>query len=315
MAAESYYHLNAYPASSEAPPPGTYSGHDYNTAPPKLQPETYSGHDYNPMPPRPLSPPVKPNTQLLGKPNTTSSHTTPNDRLKQRKYQKLKRYLRIGKTIVQAISTLLSAIMFGSMVFMCIKFYDTQNEIRGGRTAWPKHSKVWPTFMLLIGAGLTLIVSIITLISYCCFLKKAKRSWKLTVLKYVIHIGAWAVITILYRYEKDANGSNNDLWGWTCSEEADAIQAEFNDVVGFSSLCNLQVSRQLIAWLIYLTCDIVKLVVDLASRIPNQVSVRSWTLHNISKNSRWREAVSRRPSGGYHYRFHREFLLNIEKIG
>ena len=305
MAAESYYHLDAYPASNQVPPPGTYYGDNYNPVSPKLQPGTYTGADYNaaptklqlerptstnttysPLPPRPLSPPVKPNTQLLGKPTTASSHTTLNDRLKQRKYQKLKRYLRIGKAIVQAISTLLSAIMFGAMVFISIKFYGTQDETRGGRTAWPKHPKLWPTFMLLIGAGLTLVVSVITLISYCWFLKKAKRNWKLTVLKYVIHLGAWAIITILYRYEKDANGSKNDLWGWTCSEEADAIQAEFNDVVGFSSLCNIQVSHKPIARLISPNCGIVKLVVDLTSRIPNQVSICDWTLHNISKDSR-----------------------------
>ena len=245
MAAESYYHLNAYPASSQAPPPGIYSGDGYNSAPsnPQHRPTTSTNSTYNALPPRPLSPPVKPNTQLLSKPNTASSNTTPNDRLKQRKYQKLKRYLRIGKAVVQAISTLFSAIMFGAMVFLSVKYYDTQNETRGGRTAWPKHPKLWPTFMLLIGAGITLIVSIITLISYCWFLRKAKRNWKLTVVKYGIHIGAWAIISILYRYEKDAHGSNNDLWGWSCSQEADAIQAEFKDVVGFSSLCNLQVSR------------------------------------------------------------------------
>ena len=249
MAAESYYHLDAYPASSQALPPTTYSGDDYNPAPskPQLETPTYTNSNYNALPPRPLSPPITPNAQLLNKPNTISSHTTPNDRLKQRKYQKLKRYLRVGKAIVQAISTLLSAIMFGAMAFLSIKYYDTQHETRGGRTAWPKHPKLWPTFMLLIGAGITLIVSIITLISYCWFLKKAKSNWKLTVLKYVIHIGAWAIITILYRYEKDVHGSNNDLWGWTCSEEVDAIQAEFNNVVSFNSLCNLQVSHKLIA--------------------------------------------------------------------
>ncbi|KAK0514293.1 hypothetical protein JMJ35_002910 [Cladonia borealis] len=242
MAAESYYHLNAYPASSQQPPPGMYSGDNYNPAPSKPQLQTSTHSTYNALPPRPLSPPVKPNTQLLSKPHTTNSHTTPNERLKQRKYLKLKRYLRVGKVLVQAISTLLSAIMFGAMAFMSIKYYDTRNETRGGRTAWPKNPKLWPTFLLLIGAGITLIVSIITLISYCWFLKKAKRSWKLTVSKYAIHLGAWAIITILYRYEKDVHGSDNDLWGWTCSEEVAALQAEFNDVVGFSSLCNLQSS-------------------------------------------------------------------------
>ena len=267
MAAESYYHLNAYPASSQPPPPGMYSGDNYNPAPLKPQLQTSTHSTYNALPPRPLSPPVKPNTQLLSKPNTTNSYITPNERLKHRKYLKLKRYLRVGKVIMQSISTLLSAIMFGAMAFLSIKYYDTRNETRGGRTAWPKNPKLWPTFLLLIGAGITLIVSIITLISYCWFLKKAKRSWKLTVSKYAIHLGAWAIITILYRYEKDVHGSDNDLWGWSCSEKAAAIQAEFNDVVDFSSLCNLQVSSKLIVSKIFLNCDIVKLVGHLTSRI------------------------------------------------
>ena len=152
---------------------------------------------------------------------------------------------------------------------MSIKYYDTRNEIRGGRTAWPKHPKLWPTFMLLVGAGITLVVSIITLISYCWFMKKANRSWKLTVLKYAIHLGAWAIITSLYRYEKDVHGSDNDLWGWTCSEEAAAIQAEFNDVIGFSSVCNLQVSRKLIVCKTFSNPGIVKLVGDLTCRVPD----------------------------------------------
>ena len=245
MTTKSYHRLDSYPSSDQAQPPGMYSGDGYHATPlrPKLQWTTSSSSGYNALPPRPLSPTMKPNTQLLDKPNVQlSDKLTPNDRLRQRKYQKLKRCLRFGKAAMQAISTLLSAVMFATMVFMCVKFYNTQDKLRGGRTAWPKHPKLWPTFMLLVGAGVTLILSITTLISYCCFLNKAKGNWKLTVLKYVIHLGAWATITVLYRYEKGLHGKNNDLWGWTCSDEVAALQAQFDGVVGFDSLCNIQVS-------------------------------------------------------------------------
>ena len=165
----------------------------------------------------------------------------PTSRLRQRKYQSLKRYLRIGKIVSKVITVLFSTIMFAIMLFMVIKYQTTKGELRGGRTAWPKQPKLWPTFMLLVGAGFTLLLSCITLLSYCCAFNKARRSWKITVVKYVIHIGAWLIISTLYRYEKSTHGVNNDLWGWSCSTKAAALQSEFNGVVNFSSLCSVQV--------------------------------------------------------------------------
>ena len=172
---------------------------------------------------------------------------TPNSRLRQRKYQTLKRYLRIGKIVTKIITILFSAVMFAIMIFTVVKYQTTKDEDRGGRTAWPKDPKLWPTFMLLAGAGITLLLSLITLLSYCCAFDKARRSWKLTVVKYAIHIGAWLVISALYRYEKSTHGVDDDLWGWSCSDKAAALQSQFHGVVTFSSLCSVQVRRHFCA--------------------------------------------------------------------
>ena len=170
---------------------------------------------------------------------------TPNSRLRQRKYQTLKRYLRIGKIITKIITILFSTVMFVIMLYLLIKKQQTNDTIRGARTAWPAQTKLWPTIMMLAGSGLTLLLSLITLLAYCCtsFSEKMRRSWKLTVLKYAVHIGAWLAISTLYRYEKGLHGVDDDLWGWTCSAKAAAIQGEFQGVVNFSSLCSAQVSR------------------------------------------------------------------------
>lgn len=238
---------------TEPSKPDLYTAHSnsnsYNSPPQHAMSEMHSHlppqpayNSWDARPPHPIDPPTKPLVH--------SSHVvapqllkiqTPNSRLRQRKYQKLKRYLRIGQIATKVISFLFSTVMFAIMVFIVVKYQTTKDVFRDGRTAWPHSPKLWPTFMLLVGAGFTLLLTLITLLSYCCAFNKARRSWKLTVVKYVIHIGAWLVISTLYRYEKDMNGDDNDLWGWSCSTKAAALQSTFNGVVNFSSLCSVQV--------------------------------------------------------------------------
>lgn len=237
--------------------PDLYTAHSnsnsYNNSPPQHSmsethsmppPQQLSSNSWNPRPPHPIEPSSKP---LMHSSQVTVPQPlkiqTPNTRLRQRKYQTLKRYLRIGKIITKALTLLFSTVMFAIMLFMAIKYQSTKDVLRGGRTAWPKEPKLWPTFMLLVGAGFTLLLSFITLLSYCCAFDRARRSWKLTVVKYAIHIGAWLVISALYRYEKGTHGVDNDLWGWSCSTAATALQSEFNGVVDFPSLCSVQVRK------------------------------------------------------------------------
>ena len=38
-----------------------------------------------------------------------------------------------------------------------------------------------------------------------------------------------------------AGRTESDLWGWSCSDKADAIQEQFSSVVDFGKLCDTQV--------------------------------------------------------------------------
>ena len=256
MAAASYYKLDNFTSSDQNAPPTVYAGSAHPS--PNLHPvETGSYQPYHHVPsndipdhelPHPIDPPSKPLVQTTSTQApiplklSTAPVAAPNSRLRQRKYQRWRRYLRILKILTKSISTIFSAVMFGIMVFMMVKYNGTKNTFRNGRNAWPRDPKIWPTVMLLVGSGLTLLLSIITLVSYCINFSKARRSWKLTIVQYAIHIVAWIVISTLYRYEKSLHGNNNDLWGWSCSQETTAIQQEFRGVVNFTPLCNVQVS-------------------------------------------------------------------------
>ena len=161
----------------------------------------------------------------------------------------MKRWLRILQISTKLASALLSIVMFAIMVFVLFKYETTKslsteakNTAQGLLTAWPKNAKIWPTLMLLAGSGLTLLASIVNLIFSCCCSQIGRRSWKLTVLKYAVHIGVWLAITTLYRYEQGLHGVNNDLWGWSCGGEADIIQSDFPQI-NFDGLCNAQVGR------------------------------------------------------------------------
>ena len=232
MTSDSYYNMNTYPSQRSAAAPGIYSGQGYDEVPSKhskISPVVTHSE---------ITEVTPPTAQLLSKPTHQAQRdsTYPSAKL-----SKWSRILRVWKLASQGISTLLSTVMFISMVYTTIKYQTTENTVRGGRTPWPKNAKLWPTFMFLATSGVTLILSIITMLSYCCCYKKATASWKLTVVKYVIHLGVWLIVSALYRYEKGTKGNNNDLWGWSCSDKADQIQSQFNGVVGFSGLCTLQV--------------------------------------------------------------------------
>lgn len=176
----------------------------------------------------PVSPPMKEHAQL--------------NRLKRRKVEQWKRYAWLLKLLSQIVTSLFSLAIFGIMVFVLIKYETTKNTIHDGRGPWPKHTKLWPSIMLLAGAGFTLILSVFVLSAYCYCFKMTQRSWKFTVAKYALHIISWAVISLLYRYEKNLHDNPNDLWGWACAEEATALQPAFNAVLDFDSLCGIQVS-------------------------------------------------------------------------
>ena len=247
MAAASYYRLDSYPEMDSSNNHSSLHPQPEGTQSHQIPYSGYSSDSNYYDPPKPVDQPPKPPLRILTaqSPGPLKVSDPSTSRLRQRKFQKYKRYLRIGKIATKAITVIFSTIMFAFMVFMTLKYQTTKNEIRNERNAWPKHPKLWPTFLLLGGAGLTLLLSAVTLFSYCFCFGKARGSWKLTLVKYAIHILAWIIISTIYRYEKGLHEVNNDLWGWSCSQKAAAIQSEFNGVVNFQSLCSVQVTLYL----------------------------------------------------------------------
>lgn len=250
MAAASYYQLDSFNPSDPQAPSTLYMGNT-RPKPPSNAASMISRPGYHRLgtsdnhPLHPINPPSKPLTQSTIAPalEPLRPTPTPNARLRQRKYQQWKRYLRILSIITQVITAILSGIILAIMLYTLITYQRIKPTMRDGRNAWPKDAKVWPTYMCLAGAGLTVVLSIATLISYCLCFENARRSWKLTIVKYVIHIVAWVTISVLYRYEKSLHGRNNDLWGWSCSQVKTHVQEQFRGVVDFAPLCSSQVRR------------------------------------------------------------------------
>ncbi len=192
----------------------------------------YGGHAAEPLKPLKIASPEK-------------------DRRKHRRYENLKKALHVGKIVTKVLTAMFATVTFASSAYITINFQTTNNNFVNGRTAWPANPKPWPTFMFLAVSGVTLVLSFVTLFSYCRCYHRARRSWKLTVAKYAIHIGVWIIASAIYRIEKGLNGNNNDLWGWSCSDKADAIQDEFNGIANFNVLCNIQASTPRLRFLRY----------------------------------------------------------------
>jgi hypothetical protein len=112
------------------------------------------------------------------------------------------------------------------------------------RTAWANESKLWPTYAYFGVAVVSTFLNFATIFSYRAGVRRANSvsyvtslfSWAVMLANVVV----WSVAAGVYRNEKDKHGKSNDLWGWTCSPLAQAIQKEFAGEVDFNRYCNVQ---------------------------------------------------------------------------
>ncbi|KAJ9658493.1 hypothetical protein H2198_003645 [Neophaeococcomyces mojaviensis] len=152
-----------------------------------------------------------------------------------RRFSKLRRWVKVIIAISHFCSCLFSLFMEVAMCYMMYKFYKTKDDSAYGHSSpWAKNTKLWPTIMLLAASGVTVLLSIAILLALCCQSKKKKAMF--SVLHSLIHVGIWLVVAVLYRVGK----ARNDLWGWSCSSEAEKIQSLYRDELNFSAMCNTQ---------------------------------------------------------------------------
>ena len=300
MAAVSYHELSPLPSPNPALTPDLKSDTSYRNTPtlsdgPFSKSEN-SGWSYENSPQTASSAFGTPNpnasSYTLLKPNPHASAPAPGQ------VKKHKRWLRILQIAAKACTVLFSAIIFGIIVYIEIEFQTTKGVIRGGRGPWPENPKLWPTYMFLATSGVTLLVSVVVLVAYCCCYEKARTSIRLTLLNYVIHIGVWITVTFLYRYERSLHGNDNDLWGWACNTK---LQPQFEGVLDFKTLCTAQVSFSgTPAWYhvhfsLMLHTD--ELVESLDRRVRGQGRFCRCPFYHLSQNTEGREAASCRWPG------------------
>ncbi|KAJ4348460.1 uncharacterized protein N0V89_009834 [Didymosphaeria variabile] len=164
----------------------------------------------------------------------------------------LKARIRRLRVVSRVLAFLISIAVFVPISLTLHKFLTTQNVYRDvtkdgittHRTAWAKDSKVWPTWMYFLIAGISVLLNFAIIFAYKFGVEKANKvATVATAFTWVVMLGnlvVWCVAASLYRTEKDKNGKSNDLWGWTCSPAARAIQKEFAHEVDFDKFCTVQ---------------------------------------------------------------------------
>lgn len=95
-------------------------------------------------------------------------------------------------------------------------------------------------------AVVSVVLNFLTIFSYKFGVGRANvASYVTSTFSWTVMLGnlvVWSVAAGMYRGEKDKDGKSNDLWGWTCSAGARAIQKEFAGEIDFERYCNVQVS-------------------------------------------------------------------------
>lgn len=167
--------------------------------------------------------------------------------------QALKSRIRRLRVLSRVLAFLISIAVLVPITMTLVKFLQTQNTYRNvtnaqgqvvSRTAWARDTRAWPTWMYFSVAAASVVLNFATVFSYKFGVEKANvASYVTSTFSWIVMIGnlvVWCVAAGIYRKEKNANGKSNDLWGWTCSAAARAIQKEFAKQVDFDRYCNVQ---------------------------------------------------------------------------
>lgn len=117
-------------------------------------------------------------------------------------------------------------------------------------------------------AATSFIMNLGTLIGYFWGTKAANYvSTVSSVFNYTVmaaNLIVWIVVAGIYKYEKEVltDGLHRDLWGWSCSPAADALQHAFVDEVPFDRYCAVQ-SGSWYAGLVHIGAIILGVVITL----------------------------------------------------
>ncbi|KAM0723564.1 hypothetical protein Q7P37_000551 [Cladosporium fusiforme] len=162
--------------------------------------------------------------------------------------KRLKYRIRVLRLISRILALGISTATLVPLIMTLVKFLRTKDVyflVNGKeRTAWPQDPITWYTWMYFGVSLISFVFNLGTIIAYCKGTDKANSissiaSWWTTAVL-VGHVIVWAVGTVLYRYGKEpVKGKFRDLWGWTCSPAAFAIQSSVTNI-DFRQYCTIQ---------------------------------------------------------------------------
>jgi hypothetical protein len=149
--------------------------------------------------------------------------------------------LRVYLIIQYILNSVLAIVIIAVMALTLVK-YNSTKSVKG---AWPDNAILSPTFLMLIVSVLNVLMDAINLLVQCCG-TRAIRTVGSIVTKVRNFTGFLSAImpAIAAGFAAFAKNSTNggDLWGWSCSDAADAMQS----VNSSGTICMTNVSRILL---------------------------------------------------------------------
>ena len=157
--------------------------------------------------------------------------------------------MHVFRCIASAFAVLFSIAVVIPMSMTLIEYLRTRNATYsrandGAKSVWPANVNMAYTYVYLGVSVGSLLLNAIVLLMSCHSVRQAKGAPLAATRSSIImfaHALIWAAAVAGYRYGKrEVQHKWEDLWGWTCSGEADDVQPYVKDI-DFRKYCNIQV--------------------------------------------------------------------------
>jgi len=144
-------------------------------------------------------------------------------------------------------SLVLSVVILGVMAHAYTTFLANKNVTAGGERIYPTFMQLWPTYMMITAAAITVLLnSCVVFWRIHGTAKDLKREqmynkyWDYAL--HGINFAVWLATTTSFRVSKNwgPSADPNVLWGYTCSPTAKGLNAAYPEIIKFYVQCEVQ---------------------------------------------------------------------------
>ncbi|KAK4947660.1 hypothetical protein LTR10_013606 [Elasticomyces elasticus] len=157
----------------------------------------------------------------------TASNYIPSQEQLRKSIKEARATPRSSRLLIRVITLGVAISLIGTLGHSSIVWFQTRNVIsntaNGSRQrAWPAHMDLWPTWVMLGAAVMSICISVLALLSLCGPVQRLRETnfhtW-IVFFTSLLGIAGWVAAAVYFKLQDTKGKADWTLWSWACTHE------------------------------------------------------------------------------------------------